>query len=49
MSFAVGSRESLATDVGVALCGGHIGMTQQLLYSSQIGAAVEEMRCETMP
>lgn len=49
MSLTVGGRESLATDVGVALCGGHIGMAQQFLYSSQIGTAVEEMRCETVP
>ena len=49
MGLAIGSRESLSTDVGVTLRGGHIGMTQQLLYSSQVGTTVEEMRRETVP
>ena len=49
MGLAIGSRESLSTDVGVTLRCGHIGVTQQLLHGSQVGTTVEEMRRETVP
>ena len=46
MGIAVGGGESLAADMGVALRGRHIGVTEQLLHRAQIGAPVEKVRRE---
>ena len=48
MGIAVGGGEPLPTDMGVALRGRHIGMTEQLLHGAQVGAAIEQMRREGM-
>lgn len=44
MRIAIGGGEPLPADMGVALRGRHIGMTEQLLHGAQVGAAIEQMR-----
>lgn len=45
----VGPAQSLDRDVGVDLCRGKIGVTQQFLDRAQVGPAVEQMGGGTMP
>jgi hypothetical protein len=49
MGIAIGGGEPLPTDMGVALRGRHIGMTEQLLHGAQVGAPIEQMRREGVP
>ena len=49
MRIAIGGGEPLPADMGVALRGRHIGMTEQLLHGAQVGASVEQMRREGVP
>lgn len=48
MRIAIGGGEPLPADMGVALRGRHIGMTEQLLHGAQVGASIEQMRREGM-
>jgi hypothetical protein len=43
------ATKSLLADVGVALGGGQIGVTQELLHRPQIGPVVEQMGGEGVP
>ena len=49
MCLGVGLAEAVVADVCVSLSGCHIGVTQQLLHGSKIGAAIQQMCCEGMP
>jgi len=49
MGIAIGGGEPLPADMGVALRGRHIGMTEQLLHGAQVGASIEQMRREGVP
>ena len=35
-------------DVGVDLCGGEVGMTQQKLDDAQVGAVIKQVGCKGM-
>ena len=46
MGLAIGGTEPVAADVSVALGGGNVGVTEQLLDGAKIGPAVEQVRRE---
>ena len=49
MSLIVGSLDALCGHVGVNLCGGEVGVTEQFLHATQIRPGVEHVRGVTMP
>ena len=48
MGRSIGGPEALATDVGVALGCGDVGVPQQLLDRSQVGPTVEQVGGEAV-
>ena len=49
MSFVVYFHDLIDGNMGVTLSCGKLGMTEQLLNASQVGATVQHMSCEGMP
>jgi hypothetical protein len=43
VGFFIGSADMLRGKVGVYLCGGDVGMSQQFLYRPQVGTATQHM------
>ena len=48
MKFPMHLNQPFRVDMRIALRGGQIGMTKELLHRTQIGAAFQQMRGETM-
>ena len=46
MSFFVGAPDMVARQVGIYLSGRDVGMSEQLLYGTKVGAAAEKVRRE---
>ena len=48
MRFLVDLLKPLRRDVGVNLCGGEVGVTEEFLHAAQVGAGVEHVRGEAV-